>query len=339
MTYQPQDSPRYWPGKRLNDLARELEERESRQSESIVRLDNLRMNEDQNIVVPGVGELAMNDWSKRQIGTMLGLKFDKYFERASPEEKALQMNLRLARGDSEVKVRVTRDIELGIQADGTLLGLVGPGYQAVSDARLARFLSTSLGSHGAELPVLRSTITSRTTAFFFGVGKQYRTGHSQVGDLFGGLEVVNSGVGFCSLSVYAKIQRLICTNGMKAPVKNAQLLYRRHTGNVDGGIWEPLSQQLHQIPQLIAESARTIISSTNRPVENIEAEVTRILRTTGLSPRLSAAIMAAYYREPNPSAFGVAQALTDARMINEVGLAPEEAHALEDAAGNYLRNN
>jgi hypothetical protein len=166
------------PCHKLADLVLELEDRESRQLEAVVSLDSLRMNEAQDIVVPGVGKLAMNDWSKRQIGTLLGMKFDKYFERASPEERALQMNLRFTRGEGEIKIRATRDLELVTQADGTLVGLVGPGFQAVSDAKLAGFLHDALSGSEGNLPILRSTITSRTTAFFFGVGQQFRSGHS-----------------------------------------------------------------------------------------------------------------------------------------------------------------
>jgi hypothetical protein len=126
---------------------------------------------------------------------------------------------------------------------------------------------------------------------------------------------------------------------MRAPVHDGELLHRRHTRNVEQNVWETLGQKLHSVPNLIRESTRVIVDSTRRPIDNFEDVVNRLLRSSGLSPKLAPAIMAAYAREPNPSAFGVAQALTDARMITDAGLTPEEAHTLEDAAGNYLRNS
>jgi len=53
---------------------------------------------------------------------------------------------------------------------------------------------------------------------------------SQVGDIWGGLMVRNSGVGFASLQMIAFLVRLVCRNGLCAPLPDAVLLRRRHRG-------------------------------------------------------------------------------------------------------------
>jgi hypothetical protein len=72
--------------------------------------------------------------------------------------------------------------------------------------------------------------------------------------------------------------------------------------------------------------------SEERPVSNVEAEVTRLLADADLPARHAPAILDAYRHEPLPNAFGISQAATLAAQ----SFTPEDRLELEQAAGNYL---
>ncbi len=52
----------------------------------IMNLSDIRINNDEKIIVPGEGNFAMTPWSKRQMANLLGFRYDRYFSNASNEE-------------------------------------------------------------------------------------------------------------------------------------------------------------------------------------------------------------------------------------------------------------
>jgi hypothetical protein len=46
--------------------------------------------------VPGGPELRMNDWARKQLARMLGLRWDRWFQSASGEERAEEVNRRFS---------------------------------------------------------------------------------------------------------------------------------------------------------------------------------------------------------------------------------------------------
>jgi hypothetical protein len=72
--------------------------------------------------------------------------------------------------------------------------------------------------------------------------------------------------------------------------------------------------------------------STGDDVANVELEVRDVLREARLPMRLVAPVMTAYEREPRPTRFGIASALT----LHAQGESPEVRYELERAAGVYL---
>ena len=150
--------------------------------------------------------------------------------------------------------------------------------------------------------------------------------------MWGGVLLRNSGVGYASLIIAMHLTRLLCLNGMTAPLPDALLLRKRHRGFQEAALLEGLRMKAAELPGELGRSIERLVLSEGRPVSNVEAEITDVLRTSRLPSRLIAPIMAAYGREPIPSAFGVSQALTLAAQ----SLTPEERLELEQAAGEYL---
>ena len=89
------------------------------------------------MTVPGLGTFSFTDWSRRQCATLLGVKFDRWFENASQAERSDEMNRRLRRASGEVRVRTTKDGEAD-GTDGTLRAFVTPTYSPIADSHLAQ---------------------------------------------------------------------------------------------------------------------------------------------------------------------------------------------------------
>jgi hypothetical protein len=187
----------------LPELVDAFIEREAHDNDDLVLpLDTLRMSDSGNIVVPEHGEFAFTDWSRSQASSLLGLRWDRWFESASLVEQAEELNRRFKRASGSVKVRTSKvyDDDEHVEADGTLRALVSPSYSPIKDSAIARLLVDALGPHDDELRLGRLDVTDRTTSFTIKIGKPFRRGDAaEVGELWGGLLIRNSSVGFASI--------------------------------------------------------------------------------------------------------------------------------------------
>ncbi|MFZ2957393.1 MAG: DUF932 domain-containing protein [Candidatus Ozemobacteraceae bacterium] len=287
-----------------------------------------------------MGRFALTDWSKSQLSTLLGFKFDKYFENASPEDKAFELNRRFARADTEVKLRTTIIGAGDCANDGTLKAIVSPSFTAIKDSQVASLVFESLSAVESELRIIRADITTRSTSYVIGVGKPFRPGDDhEIGDIWGGIHIQNSGVGYSSISITLHLTRLICKNGMTVPLRNAEILRRRHTSGLSiERVQEEIGNKFQEIPGQLRQAGHVLQTSRTVMIENVEETITRILQQAHLPRKLVQPLMQAFSREPHASVFGVAQAMTDSQTLADLQIRPEERLQLEQAAGNYLLN-
>jgi hypothetical protein len=82
--------------------------------DQVVDLEKVRVVPDNNdkkpgvyLEVPNMGKLSLTDWSKRQLGSILGVKFDKWFDPAVVKAEEIQEELvrRFSRTHESRKVR------------------------------------------------------------------------------------------------------------------------------------------------------------------------------------------------------------------------------------------
>jgi hypothetical protein len=144
--------------------------------------------------------------------------------------------------------------------------------------------------------------------------------------------VRNSGVGFASLVVSLHLTRLVCENGMTAPLGDALVLKRAHRGLEDRALGELLAARLVDLPVKLERSAELYRLAEHRPVDDVREAVRDILRGAHLPLRFAEPILTAWAYEPEATAFGVSQAIT--RMAQHE--CPEHRFELERAAGTYL---
>lgn len=319
----------------LFDLVERFEGQESLQNQdAVLPLNRLRMTPDETIEVPGLGEHVMNDWSRRQMSSLLGLRWDRWFQNAGGQERAEEINRRLSRATDEVKVRTTRAIDGDQDADGTLRALVSPGFSPIEDSQVGKLVIAAMRPVDGEMKLIRADVTDRTTSFVVGIGRPYRVGgDGEVGDVWGGVMIRNSGVGFASLLMVAHLVRLACRNGMICPLPEAVLLRRRHRALDEKRLRWELADKLEQLPAQLRMAGDVLRASTGRRVVDVEDVVRGVLQQAALPVRFLAPIVDAYNREPLPTAFGVSQAMTLAAQR----FSPEERLELEAAAGSYLQ--
>jgi len=303
----------------------------------ITNLSDLKMNDDLNIVVPSEGNYALTPWSRRQIANLLGIRFDRWFEGADNTEKAYELNRRFNRATGQIKLRLTDMTDSN--ADGTLKAFVSPTYRPISDTMLSNLILHSLHNSESQIPVIRANFTDKTLSYSIRIGDPIDNhGSSAVGTIWGGILIQNSGVGFSSLSISLHLMRLVCTNGMTAPVAGATLLRRRHIGRPEADLWNQISSVLQYVPERLSIAVNNLRQSQERRIANPQHAIEAIVKQAHMPGKLTEHFMAAFNKEPHDTVFGVAQAITDFQTHEQLGLIPEDRKQLEDAAAEYIAN-
>ena len=307
-----------------NALARLRAGEASHLPDIVVPLSSTAWTPNGSLIVPDLGEVVVNEWAREQLSNLLGVRFDRWFQTASPEEQADEMTRRLQRARNKVRLRL---------AQGTcgpiLRALVSPSYSAVQDSSLLSAVIDSL--EGSSPRLHRIELTQRMTCVVVTVGEPQTAG-GIVGALWGSLTIVNSGVGWSGLSVTLSIVRLVCKNGMSAPIHEAQVIRVRHRAIDMGAIQDQLGGKLKAVPEILSRAARTLEASTDWRIVNVEAEARERLREKGMIRNHLSGVLAAYRQEPHQSVFGISQAFTR----HAQAVSPEARLALENLAGSYV---
>ena len=321
----------------LEELAREFEERESLElPDAVVPMRRLRFLDDGTLGVPGKdGAFALNDWSKRQLAAIVGVRWDRWFANASPEDQAVEVNRRLWSSTNSLKLRTARLATKPNGVAGVVRAIVSPTFTPLPDSGLLRLLRTALEPVDPDVRIIRSHVTEGSTGFVVSVGRAFRPGDDHdVGDLWGGLTIRNSGVGFAAAVIVASFTRLLCKNGMTAPIPDAVLLRRAHRAFDFDKLRDTLVERLSTLPGKLANAGRALFASRRLRVEDQSQAFLEMLRAAHLPRKLLSELERAYDAEPatRGTAFGVSQAVTRAAQDRP----PEERFDLERAAGAYI---
>lgn len=301
--------------------------------DAVLPLARLRATEAGAIDVPGVGALALTDWSRAQLARMLGVRWQRWFDEAlvSPAERADEINRRLSRHPAEMKIRSRRHAagEVGV-GDGTLRAFVGAQYTPIDDARVFDRLARVLGPRAESFRFVRQTLTDRTSQYvalspedvdLSANGKPDPHRH--------GFLIVNSEVGARALGLVEYLFRLICTNGMVIAEAARRLFYRVHRKTEDESLDRDLAYAIALLPERWSASADAMRAARRHLVEEPEQTLRQLLAGDPASKPYTEAALAAYRQEPEPTRFGLVQAVT--RAAQQV--APEARLSLETLAG------
>jgi hypothetical protein len=261
----------------LPELLRLFEAQESRENPDVtVPLASLSMTTTGLLRIPQVGAFSFTDWSRHQAAGLLGIRFDRWFANASGSERADEMNRRLARATESVRLRTMRPDTTGAGveqgADGVLRAFVSPGYSVVRDSAVARTLIAFLATTDGGMKLIRVDQTDRSTTYIVAIGSPYRRGgKGAVGDVWGGVLLRNSGVGYASLIIAMHLTRLLCLNGMTAPLPDALLLRKRHRGFQEAALLDGLRMKATELPGELGRSIERLVLSESQlpPAERV----------------------------------------------------------------------
>ena len=322
-----------------DDLLREFEERESLENpDAVVPMKALRLTVDGTLALPEFGmrdAFTFTPWAKAQLANIVGVRWDRWFAKKNSTDQAREVNSRLMESEQLLRVRTNRVVSDPGRAQGTVTALLSASYTPLPDTAVLRLLMTALREVEPELRVAYAASTDRSTSYMVVLGRPFRPNDDhQVGDIWGGISVRNSGVGFASFRVFAGLLRLICKNGMTAPVEGALLLKRAHRSFDLSKLAETLAKRLEGLPGRLALAGRVLSDSRHALVPAPGEAFVAILRAARLPVKLAVQIAEAYDEEPSlkGTAFGVAQAATRAAQT----MSAEMRFELERAAGEYL---
>lgn len=321
----------------LRELVAHFASQESLENpDAIVQLSDLRMTEEGTLAIPNLGSFVFMEWALSQLANLLGIKWDRWFDTSSATERADEVNRRLSRRSQQVRLRTSRVARASNGKTGILRALVSPQFTPIPDSTLATMLMVCLGDVDAELPVSRLVMTDKTVSFLVSVGKPFGVDVSDrtVGDVTGGILVRNSGVGYASLVVSLQLTRLVCLNGMTAPIDDPLALRQPHRSFDESRLLGRLTEGLSNLPGRLATGVRRLAEARRQIVADPAAEFIQLLRSARQPKRLLPMLQAAYAHEPEQTMFGISQAATRASQ----GLCPEERFELDRAAGTYLAN-
>lgn len=298
----------------------------------VLPLSEIKVDDRGLIAIPGHGAFALTDWARKQLASRLGIVWDRWFAHLSGAERAAEINLRLARIPDRMRLR-TATFPDPVRGHGVpvLRAFVSETYSTIADTVLAEMLSDVLGSMGGAIDQL--AVTDMTVSWSVSVGKPFRPGgDGKVGDIQGGILVRNSGVGYAGLHVVSHMRRLVCLNGMLVPVTDPTLLECIHRGINPDKLRAKLAERAREIGGAFRLGAERLLEGRRHPIAD-RTEVFRVLLSRAKLPKKQLELLeAAYQQEPEPSVFGIVQAVTRASQ----GLPPELRYDLERAASGYL---
>jgi len=104
--HPPPPPPTMLRGRSFADVYQSVMQRSGEMlPDQVVHVADLRMTPEGNITLPGALCYRINDHAKRQISSLLGLRWEKWFGSASGEERAEEVNRRFQRTPGEKKIR------------------------------------------------------------------------------------------------------------------------------------------------------------------------------------------------------------------------------------------
>ena len=319
----------------LQELHKVLKDRESMElPDKVIPMSALTVDDDLNVIVPGEGSYQMNSWARSQLSSLLGLKFDRWFENTSREEKAYELNRRFARATNSIKIRATSDISSAnphIRSDGVIKAFVSPNFSVIPDSLICELLLYQQWQD-----VISASVTEKTVSFQLKITEFENSKSQQVGKLYGALSLVNSNTGFASLTVDCHLYRLLCSNGMSSSIDGANLLKRKHFGSAAEDTMYSLLTSMRDIKDRLQMSVDTLNASQNYRVADVEHDIATIIRQARLSRKLAPTFIEAWHKEPMETVFGITNAITDSETHKLLELQPEESRQLQDAAADYM---
>lgn len=298
--------------------------------DAVIHVSDVRMDTEGVFRAPGAPTFTLNAWARKQLASELGLRgWERWFQTATPAERADEVNRRLSRMPGERKVRLARDTS-GV-AEGVARAILSPTFTPIDDARIFERLGATLKGALDEYRFARVVHTDTTT--------HYTALHVRNLDVRGdthypGWSLRNSEVGASALTLDDYLLRLVCTNGLMLPVGDKHRLYRTHRSIDDDQLAAAFVIALSRLPCRWGELAGLLGRAQDVEVTHPDAAIAAALDSPAIPRALVEAAQTTVLREGDRTRFGVVQAIT--LVAHATNDDPNIRFAMERAAGEYL---
>jgi hypothetical protein len=316
-------------GVSFDDVHRRVATRASRmRPDTTVHVADLVFTDEGHVVVPNAGPHALTALAKRQLSSMVGIRWERWFQSASPDERAEELNRRLKRTPGERKLRAWAD-DTEAPA-GTIRAILPAGYEPIDDARIFETLRVNMGPLMDEY-VFQRVESGEETSQYAAVLRDARTVRGD--ELMPGWSLRTSEVGQAPLSIDDFWLRLVCTNGLMITVGGKRSLYRRHRAIDDDQLAAAFVLALGRLPGRFERALELMATAMDQVVEHVDVLVGQILGS--VIPRvLVEETQRAALAEAPLSRFGLLNVIT--RVAHTTNTDPEIRFAMESAAGTLL---
>ncbi len=296
----------------------------------VVHVADLRMTPAGHVELPGGTRLRINSHAKRQVSALLGLRWDRWFQSASGDERAEEVNRRFARIPGQLKVRAWKDTT--DEAHGIARAFLAPSFTPIDDARIFERMSTMMRGLMDEYVFTAVHFTDTTT--------HYTAVHMEAFDLDGerlhpGFHLRNSEVGASALSLDDHWLRLVCANGLMVRVGGKRSLYRTHRAIEDDQLAAALVIAVGRLPERWRTSFAWMQTAKRTAVPHPDDAVAAVLGDSAEVPKaLLEEAQRLVLRDGDATRFGVVQAIT--LVAHQTNQDPDVRFAMERLAGDYL---
>jgi hypothetical protein len=341
-------------------------------NDQVVDLEKIRVLPDGNKKQPGIfldvpemGRLSLTDWSKRQLGSILGIKFDKWFDPSIVKAEEIQEELqrRFSRTHESRKIRArkhAKDDPGNKHSDGFIRAVLSPTYAPIDDIRIFDRLGKRFRRQMSEVGFLQNHLGTDfyndRSSHYTVVGEPMNMGpidrkhpDPRVRDsydiaeregalpdedwVYQGFHFRNSEVGYTAVTIDSSTFRLVCLNGMIVSVKDGRLLYRVHRSIDDESIDALLDGAFREMPASWEKARKQMVALREVVLEDPETDILGFLERQKATNAFKEAVKEAYAEEPLANRYGVLQALSKAAQVEQD---MDKRVELEEMAGNYL---
>lgn len=318
----------------------------------VIEMSKVRITPDLHMEIPRLGVFSMTDWSQKQLGSILGVQWNKWFDKELVTSEMVQEEIhrRFSRTGDHRKLRTSRfsSDKPGIPGcDGYLRAVLGPTYHPIDDEKVFDRLDKKFGPQVSDLRFMKNHLSKKARwgndhcHHYTLVGPQIsmgpidrqhpsenvrrwynvaeREGKLPPDDIiYPGFHMRNSEVGFTAITIDEFSFRLVCLNGLMITVGDARLLYRQHRPIEDDVLDKQLNDVFSKVPLRWESTRKNLTKLQQIQLENVEEVIEqRLLALDAPKHFRDAAVAAWKEHEPLPNMYGVVQAITRAAQQYE----------------------
>lgn len=314
--------------------------------DSVIEMSRLRLTEQLDVEIPNLGVFQMTNWAKKQMGSILGVQWDKWFDPKFVDHSQVQEELhrRFSRTGDQRKLRTMRFKKgaPGIPGcDGYLRAVLSPTYHPIDDERLFDRMEKQFGGKVSELKFMPNHLSQKSSwgndhcNYYTMVGNPINMGPidrnhpdpqvRRVYDIaategalpeddlvYPGFNMRNSEVGFTAITIDEFSFRLVCLNGMMVTVGDSRLMYRRHVPIDDAQLDKQLTDVFAKAPVRWERTKQMMAFSQGVVIELPAQVIDEELKRLDAPKHFRDLAIKKHEEEPLNNGYGIIQAITRA---------------------------